>query len=293
MTSPLHVLNDQLTSLIASVLPSTVTIEGCTADLGESQGSGWIYDSERVVTNHHVIEGLIEPFQVRPVGRPSLEGRVIGSDRENDIALIKVEGLAGVPLELERNPARIGELCIAIGTPHSYRESASLGIISGLSRQLRTEKGVMEELIQTDASVLHGNSGGPLVNIDGRVLGMNTRGPAETVNFAVPADTIAHVLPELEEHGDIQRATIGISISAIQRDVSGAELSSIVVKKVKSQQECGLRKGDILKEVNGISIRRRLDVIRALNRETIGRPIMILVERSGEDFIVEVKPERR
>jgi len=293
MTAALQALNDELTGLIRRVLPSTVTIEGYSKDLSEnSQGSGWIYAPGLVVTNHHVIDGMENPVTVSPVGRAGITGDVIGSDPENDIAVIRVEGLDGQPLQLELEAPRLGELCVAIGSPHSYRESASLGIISGLSRQIRMADGtVIEEMIQTDASVNPGNSGGPLVDIHGRVVGMNTMGPAETVNMAVPAETIAAVVPELVSHGSVLRASIGISIAVIEH--SGGLQRAISVRKVKDADQSPLESGDILLQINGRELKRRIDVIRALGREAVDQQVTILIERNGESKTVEVLAKAR
>lgn len=290
MSAALQALNNDLTELIRRVLPSTVTIEGYSKDLSQSsQGSGWVYAPDLVVTNHHVIDGMTNPVTISPVGRAGMEGTVIGSDPENDIALIRVAGLNGNRLELEPERPQLGELCVAIGSPHFYRESASLGIISGLSRQIRQADGiVIEEMIQTDASVNPGNSGGPLVNIHGRVVGMNTLGPAETVNMAVPAETIAALVPELEQHGSILRASIGISIAVLQQYGSDGIRQMISVRKVKDKDQSALQSGDVLLEINGRPISRRVDVIRALSRETVDQHVGVLIERNGEKKTVEV-----
>lgn len=295
MREALLAFNNQLTGLIQEVLPSTVTITGYSKDLLEdSQGSGWIYASDLVVTNHHVVEGLVDPLTVQPVGRSALEGTVVGCDSENDIALLRVPGLGGKPLELELVPPQLGELCVAIGSPHFYRESASLGIISGLSRQIRKGNGgVIEEMLQTDASVNPGNSGGPLVNIHGRVVGMNTMGPAETVNMAVPAETIAVVVPELEAHGCIVRASLGISISLIQQIKEVGLAQAVAVRNVKTSEDGGLHCGDVLLEINGKRISRRIDVIRALGRESVDQRIPVLVERNGQQTTIEVLAKQK
>lgn len=290
MNDVLSTLNNQLVSLIRHVLPSTVTIHGFSRDLSEdSQGSGWIYAADLVVTNHHVIDGLADPLTVQPVGQAPLKGTVIGCDPDNDVALLRVGGLAGRPLLLEDNPPELGELCIAIGSPHSYRESASLGIISGLSRQIRRPDGsVIEEMLQTDASVNPGNSGGPLVNIHGRIVGMNTLGQGETVNMAIPAETLASVVPELEAHGNVVRTSIGISISLVQQQRQDEVLEAIRVRKVKAAAAGGLEPGDILLEINGCAVKRRIDVIRALGRDTVDRAIPVIIERNGVIKTVEV-----
>jgi S1-C subfamily serine protease len=197
-------------------------------------------------------------------------------------------------LLLEEQPPRLGELCVAIGSPHSYRESASLGIISGLSRQIRLSDGtVIEEMIQTDASVNPGNSGGPLVNIHGRIVGMNTMGPAETVNMAIPAETLAAVIPELVQHGSILRASIGISISLITHSGSDGVTQAIRVRKVKDIEQSPLLSGDILLEINGRRLARRIDVIRALNRDSVDQRLKVLIERDGASKTVEVLAKAR
>lgn len=290
MNQALRAFNQELTTLIRRVLPSTVTISGFSRDLStESQGSGWIYSKELVVTNHHVVEGLADPMIVQPVGAAPLEGTLVGCDPENDIALLRVPGLRGAPLELEPTTPALGELSIAIGSPNSYRESASLGIISGLSRQIRrSDGGVIEEMIQTDASVIPGNSGGPLINIEGRVLGMNTLGPAETVNMAVPAETISHIVPELEAHGAILRSSIGITITLAQFRNNDGIRQAVAVKKVRNSDEVPLKSGDVLIEINGRPVSRRIDMIRALNRDTAEQRIAMVIERDGIRKTIEV-----
>jgi S1-C subfamily serine protease len=295
MGSALQTFNAELSDLIRKVLPSTVTIEGYSKDLADnSQGSGWIYGPELVVTNHHVIKGLANPMTVSPVGRAPMQGEVIGSDSENDIAVIRVQSLDGPSLELESTPPKLGEICVAIGSPHSYRESASMGIISGLSRQIRKAGGgVIEEMIQTDASVNPGNSGGPLVNIHGHIVGMNTLGPSETVNLAVPAETLAAVVPELVTHGSVLRASIGISITVIDQLRHGCRQQLISVSKVKNAKDSLLEEGDLLLEINGRRLERRIDVIRALGRETVDQRVVVLIERNGQTKTVELVAKAR
>jgi serine protease Do len=148
-------------------------------------------------------------------------------------------------------------------------------------------------MIQTDASVNPGNSGGPLVNIHGRVLGINTMGPAETVNMAVPAETIAHVVPELLEHGAVLRSSIGISIAVMQLEGENGISQIVTVRKIKEPANHALESGDVLLEINGNPVRRRIDVIRALSRDTIGKTIPVVIERDGEKKIVNVSATKK
>lgn len=285
----LAALSHELQELIKTALPSTVTIKGYSNDLADdSQGSGWIYDSDIVVTNNHVIEGMQDPLTVHPVGRASLQGVVIGRDPDNDIAVLKVDQLNGLPLVIEDQPPSLGEFCVAIGSPLAYRESASFGIVSGLSRQIRNSNGtVIEEMIQTDAPVNDGNSGGPLINMAGKLIGMNTMGPRETVNMAVPAETLAAIVPELIKHGSVQRASLGISIALKHSDADDVTSSAICVKKVRNPDTSSLKEGDLLRSINGRSVHRRIDVIRALNRDVIGQSIEIVVERDGQSLTLK------
>lgn len=294
MSSFLRQFNEELTALVAALLPSTVTITATTEDLsGDSSGSGWIYSDGIVVTNHHVIDGMVDPLHVQPVGAAQLIGTLVGSDPDNDIAVLKVPKLKARPIPLETTQPRLGELCVAIGCPHGLPESASLGIISGLSRQSQHPDGaVIEEMLQTDASVNPGNSGGPLVNIEGRLLGMNTMGPAETVNLAVSAETIAAIVPELIAHGSIARASLGISVAAHPPGSHG-DAKAIAVTRVRVEQPDGLMKGDILRSINGRAIRRRVDVVRALGREVIDQQVSVQVEREGQTLTLNLQASRR
>lgn len=285
----LSALSLELQELIKTALPSTVTIKGYSNDLADdSQGSGWIYESDVVVTNNHVIEGMQNPLTVQPVGRASLQGVVIGRDPDNDIAVLKVDQLNGLPLDIEDQLPSLGEFCVAIGSPLAYRESASFGIVSGLSRQIRNNNGtVIEEMIQTDAPVNHGNSGGPLINMAGKLIGMNTMGPRETVNMAVPAETLAAIVPELIKHGSVQRASLGISIALKHSDAHDVTSTAICVKKVRDPDISPFKEDDILRTINGRSIHRRIDVIRALNRDVVGQPVEVVVERDGQSLTLQ------
>ncbi len=280
----LNTLSDQLVNLIASTLPSTVTISGSSSNfMSGGSGSGWVYDDlGHVVTNHHVIANLVHPIKVRPVGAPDLIGVVIGIDQENDIAVLKVEDLKRHHLVLRDSQARLGEICIAIGSPLGLQDSASLGIVSGTGRQGKGHDSIIiEEMIQTDASVNPGNSGGPLIDSRGNIIGMNTMGHGETVNFAVSAETLAETVPELITHGEIKRASIGVSIAAKWRQLNGAMIQSIVVCSAKDQKS-PLQEGDFILKLNEIQIRRRFDIRKTLDRKSIGKELTAEVERDGK-----------
>lgn len=287
-------LSDQVADLIAAVLPSTVTISGDTKALSSTgSGSGWIYDtSGHIVTNAHVVKDLVGPLRVKPAGRPQIEGVVVGVDLATDLAVIRVnDSSLPTPIEIRKTKPRLGEFCIAIGSPLRLRESASLGIISGLSRQSKHPDGqIIEEMLQTDASVNPGNSGGPLIDSRGMLLGVNTLGMGETVNFAVPAETVLMIVPELIEHGHIQRGSLGISVAAAWVSFRDEMREMIEVRSVSSG-DSPLRPGDCFLAIDSTPIEKRADIQKALNRASVGRTIEIELLRNGKPCKERVVPE--
>lgn len=295
MVVSLEAFSDLLADLVARALPSTVTISGHTANLASGgSGSGWVYDaSGHVITNAHVIKDLAGPVKVKPAGAPPLTGEVIGVDRETDLAVLHVPGLHQPPLRLRSERARLGEVCMAIGSPLGLRESASLGIISGLSRQSKHPDGfLMEEMLQTDASINPGNSGGPLLDARGQLLGVNTMGAGETVNFAVPAEVVALIVPELIQFGSIKRASIGLTVSSQWTELDGEPRELVQIRSVK-QEVSPLRPGDFLMRIGSAPIRRRLDIKTALNRRCIDRTLRVRVLRDGALLDLEVKAREK
>lgn len=275
---------------------STVTISGMSSDLtGGGSGSGWVYDrSGHVVTNHHVIDGLAGTIRVKPSGRPELVGTLVGADAENDLAVLHVENLSAPPIPIREGPAMLGELCVALGSPLGLRESASLGIVSGLSRQLpRPEGQPIEEVIQTDASISPGNSGGPLVDVGGFLLGVNTaiRTDGQGIGFAVPGEVVMDVVPELIRFGAVQRASLGISVASEWVNTNGIDRMSVSVKRV-SRADSPFEPGDVLESIGRISVHRRYDVRKALGRDQVGRVLNVRVQRGGQlvEFGVRADP---
>lgn len=246
-----------------------------------------------MVTNAHVIKELAGPLKVKSAGAPPLAGEVVGMDTDTDLAVLHVPGLNLPSLALRSEPARLGELCMAIGSPLGLRESASLGIISGLSRQSKHPDGfLMEEMLQTDASINPGNSGGPLLDARGQLLGVNTMGAGETVNFAVPAEVVALIVPELIQFGSIKRASIGLTVSSQWTELDGVPRELVQIRSVK-QEESPLRPGDFLMRIGSATIRRRLDIKTALNRHCIDRTLRVCVLRDGALLDLEVKAREK
>ena len=283
-------LSDEIVNLIASTLPSTVTISGSSSNFSTSgSGSGWVYDDQgHIVTNYHVIDGMADPIKVKPAGLPQLVGKVIGFDKANDLAVLQVDNLPGPPLSLRLDPACLGEICLAIGSPLGLQESASLGIVSGVSRQGKGSSGVIiEEMIQTDASINPGNSGGPLIDSRGKVIGINTMGHGETVNFAVSSEIINDIVPELIAFGESRRASIGVTIATTWHQRNNLLCQMIEVRSVKRTGSL-LQQGDLILKVNSTDITRRIDIRKALYRDTVGKEVDVFVERDGQLLALKV-----
>jgi serine protease Do len=290
-------LNDELIELVASVSPSAVTIGATNAErTAAGTGSGWVYDhSCHVVTNHHVAGEAGMSLRVKPPGRPELGATLVGTDPETDLAVIHVPGLTAAPLPLRAAAPRLGELCLAIGSPKGLRESASLGVVSGLSRQLPGVGGVLiEEVIQTDASVNPGNSGGPLVDMSGQVLGVNTAvlTDAQSISFAVPTEVVSDVVPELIRFGAVQRASLGVSIATSWTNLDGVDRELVTVQRV-IRPGSPFVAGDVILQIQERVVLRRYDVRKSLGRGAVGRKLWVLVLRDGEHVELSAQADSR
>jgi S1-C subfamily serine protease len=284
--------SDELVALVDYVRESTVTITGMNVALSNgSVGSGWMFDHHgHIVTNHHVVDGMSRDFNVQFAGRRAVSARVVGSDPESDLAVLVCDVMPAPPppLAMRLLPARLGELCFAVGSPLRFRDSVSWGVISGLSRQLPTDYGFIEESIQTDAAINPGNSGGPLVDCQGRVIGVNVAkiGSAENIGFAIAAEIVADIVPELIAHGSVTRGTFGISITESWAE-DGSEQQVIKVGRIRDTIT-PFKLDDIIVSINDLPVRRRYDVRKALSRNSIGTSLRVGVRRNGEVVSLDV-----
>lgn len=286
----------ELAELAMRVRSSTVTVICAGSNMtGGGSGSGWVFDrSGHVVTNHHVVAGATS-LQIKPSNRPAIGAELVGIDEESDLAVLAARGLERPPLDIRHGYPIFGEICLALGSPLGFQESVSLGLVSGISRQMPTGSGhVIEEVVQTDASINPGNSGGPLVDASGFVIGVNTavRVDAQNIGFAVPSELVVDVVPELIRYGAVHRATLGISIASEWVNEDGWDRTRVSVRSVQ-RGDSPLEVGDILESIDGQQVKRRYDVKKALNRTVIGRPTNIVVRRSGRSMALVVFPQAR
>jgi S1-C subfamily serine protease len=270
-------------------------------------GSGVVVAPDGLVlTNSHVVGGGTQVGVTTIDGR-SLTARVVGDDPDTDLALVRVDAPVALPFALLGDSKRLrrGQLVVAIGNPLGFESTVTAGVVSALGRSLRSSTGrLMEDLIQTDAALNPGNSGGPLVSSQGEVVGINTAVimGAQGICFAVAANTASFVLGELIRHGRVRRAYVGISAqqTAIPRRLqlaagvlqgSGAMISTS--EQGAPANRAGLLTGDIIFALDGEKVTGADDLIRLLTGERIGREITIEVLRLGRRRVFTLTPEER
>jgi S1-C subfamily serine protease len=265
-------------------------------------GSGVIFTPDGLVlTNHHVVHGAARVEVILPEGR-AMRADVIGQDGGTDLAVLRVD--ASVPWARfgDSRRVRVGQVAIAIGNPYGFQHSVTSGVISALGRSLRSQSGrLIDDIIQTDASLNPGNSGGPLVTTRGEVVGINTAmiRPAQGLCFAIGINTARFVASRLIRDGRIRRGYIGIAGQnvnvprAVARTNQLAVSSGVLVTSIEARspaEEGSFKKGDIIlsfadKPVTGVD-----DLHRLLSEEQIGIPSPLLVLRRGERRTLHVVP---
>ena len=256
-------------------------------------GSGVIISSDGyIITNHHVIE-TAEDIQITTNNNQSYDAKIIGSDEQNDIALLKIETNDELPYAVfgDSDSTQIGEWVLAVGNPFNLTSTVTAGIISAKSRNLDPTGGTTQSYIQTDAAVNPGNSGGALINDKGELIGINTAIQTQTgsyvgYSFAVPSNIAKKVIEDILEYGNVQYGFLGVtgtslnSFRAKELDVEDTEGFFINgIDKESGANSAGIKIGDIIKDIDGIKISKFSDLKGYLNTK---RP----------DDIVEVNLKR-
>ncbi len=256
-------------------------------------GSGFVLDADgRILTNNHVI-GQSDYIYVELSDETILKAFVIGRDEATDIALLKVKtDMPLTPVQwADSNTVQIGDWVIAAGNPFGLGLSVSAGIISARSRDLSF--GAYDDFLQTDAAIHQGNSGGPLFNLDGRVVGMNTalfavKGENMGLNFAIPSNTVQWVKDALLKEGIVRRGKLGLKIQPVPEDIrqtlnlsihAGAFVSDVDIDG--PAHIAGLQKGDVIVTVNQIPITQTKMVSRLTAQLPVGQTIPIDIYRGA------------
>lgn len=263
-------------------------------------GSGIIFREDGyIVTNYHVIENATSVMVTMSDGK-DYEARIVGSDSSSDLAVLKVEATGLPAAELgDSDKLQVGELVVAIGNPLGYENTVTDGIVSGLNRQLTNYTDAMT-LIQTNAAINSGNSGGALVNSKGEVIGINSAklvaSNAEGMGFALSINEVKPILEELIQKGHVSRPYLGVSInSQYQVDEATAEKYEIPmgiqvaeVAKGGPAERAGLRAGDIIYKVNDSLIQSFDDLSAIIDKSKVGDQLRVLADREGEKVSVIV-----
>ncbi|HEY6099296.1 MAG TPA: trypsin-like peptidase domain-containing protein [Anaeromyxobacter sp.] len=292
MTS-LEALSTDLADLVARAAPSVVGIEN-----RQGQGSGVVLAQDGfVLTNAHVASRA--PLRVRVSGSRVASGEVVGADERTDLAVLRADARDLPPLPLAERRLRVGELVLAIGNPLGFERSVSVGVVSALHRNLGAPRGVvLEGLVQTDAAVNPGNSGGPLLDARGAVVGITTAMLpwASGIGFAVPARTAGWVASELIRAGEVRRPFLGVAARGEDLEPalapeggSGRAVRVLEVMADSPASAAGLRTGDLVVSASGAPVYTLDDVVRAM---VLGHPPEIAIEvlRAGARKSLAIRP---
>ncbi len=266
-------------------------------------GSGFIISSDGfIVTNNHVVNGATRIEVALQDGRNFI-ARLIGSDPATDIAVIQIDADNLTTIRFgDSSKLQVGQLAIAIGNPYGFQYSLTAGVVSALGRSLRSENGrLIDDVIQTDAALNPGNSGGPLVNSHGKVIGVNTAVilPAQGICFAVASNLAAYVVGKIIQQGKVRRGYIGIAGQQIRLNPKFVERfqlakpTGILVQHVELNgpaDNAELKKGDLFLSVDGNEIGSIDDLHRFLGESTIGQEIPLEILRKGKKMAMEVVP---
>ena len=260
----------------------------------QAQGSGFVYDEQgHVITNQHVVDGA-ESVEVTFSNGKTYDATVVGSDPSTDIAVLDVDAPASVlePLELaDSSQLEVGDGVIAIGSPFGLEQTVTTGIVSALHRQITApNKFAIDDAIQTDAAINHGNSGGPLLDMNGNVVGVNSQIESESggndgVGFAVPSNTVERIADALIADGSVEHAYLGVATE----DVEGSTGAGIAeVRPGTPAAEAGLQNGDVVTEVDGESVESADELRQLIDAKRPGDKAELTVQRDGDTQTLEV-----
>jgi S1-C subfamily serine protease len=304
----LDVFSRTMIEVAERVSPSVVRLDTRTeGGRRAGSGSGVIVSPDGLVlTNSHVVGSGRRVEATTPDGR-SFSARVLGDDPDTDLALLRIDENA--PLQAARlGDSRLlkrGQLVMAIGNPLGFDATVTAGVVSALGRSLRSRSGrLIDDVIQTDAALNPGNSGGPLVSSAGEVIGVNTAviQGAQGICFAVSSNTATFVLAEIIQHGRVRRGYVGIGAAGVTlprrivlalalAQTAGASITA--VEKGSPADEAGLAIGDIVLAVDNKTIAGADDLVRALNADVVGRTVSFDVLRRGDRRRFWVGPKER
>ncbi|WP_265500857.1 DegQ family serine endoprotease [Paracoccus beibuensis] len=266
-------------------------------------GSGFVISADGyVVTNNHVIEGA-DQIEVEFYSGETLPAEVVGTDPNTDVALLKVESEEAIPFVRFGNSddARVGDWVLALGNPLGQGFSASSGIVSARNREL---SGTYDDYLQTDAAINRGNSGGPLFNLDGEVVGVNTailspNGGSIGIGFSMASNVVSQVVDQLREFGETRRGWLGVMIQDVTPEMAEAlgleQAGGAMITDVPEgpARDAGLQMGDVITSFDGAEVEDTRGLVRRVAEAPAGETVQVLVQRDGESETLDVTLGRR
>ena len=297
---------------------------GGSVDTPEGNGTGVVFDNQsNVITNWHVLQTSLkeDPKPGSLIARVTLlrpdntqqtfNATLVGADKARDLAVIRIEGIAENllrPLSFSQATPKVGSLAISIGNPFGFFQSFSVGVVSGLGREIKSQTGsLIPNGIQHDAMLNPGSSGGPLLNSSGQVIGLNTAiftptGFSVGINFAIASDVLLRVIPQLIQNGRVARGSLGLSLAEDDLAKKLGVTQGVMIKSVADGGPAarvglaGLRRGlsgvipgDALLEVEGRSIGSEADLVSTLDQFSVGDKVNVKAEVTNEQGKREVK----
>jgi serine protease Do len=266
-------------------------------------GSGFVISEDGyIVTNNHVIDGADE-ITVEFFNGGSMKAKVVGTDPNTDIALLKVDAEQPLPFVSfgDSDKERVGDWVLAVGNPLGQGFSVSAGIVSQRGRAL---SGVYDDYIQTDAAINRGNSGGPLFNMDGEVIGVNTailspNGGSIGIGFSMASNVVSKVVDQLKEYGETRRGWLGVRIQDVTEDVAEAigleKANGALVTDVPDgpAKDAGMKSGDVIMSFDGKEVVDTRGLVRQVGYAEVGKTVRVVVYRDGKTLTLKVTLGRR
>jgi putative serine protease PepD len=260
----------------------------------QGQGSGFVFDEDgHVITNAHVVGGA-DSISVRFWNGETHDATVVGTDPSTDLAVLKVDAPASLldSLQLaDSNQINVGDSVVAIGSPFGLDQTVTTGIVSALHREMESQSGfTIDDSIQTDAAINHGNSGGPLLDARGRVIGVNSQirsdsGGNDGIGFAIPSNTVKSIASQLITDGKAEHAFLGIEL----RDAESGGAMVVSVRPNTPADDAGLQTGDVITAVDDEQIENGDELRAAINAHSPGDSVKIEFRRDGDDRTVTVE----
>ena len=262
-------------------------------------GSGFVISADGfIVTNNHVIDGADE-IEIEFFSGETLAAKVIGTDKNTDIAVLKVESDAPLPYVSfgDSDTARVGDWVVAMGNPLGQGFSVSAGIVSARNRALA---GIYDDYIQTDAAINRGNSGGPLFNLAGKVVGVNTailspNGGSIGIGFSMASNVVSRVVDQLTEFGEIRRGWLGVRIQDVDEDIAESiegldRAAGAVVTGVPDgpANDAGMVQSDVIITFDGHEVEDVRDLVQTVGNTEVGKAVDVVVVRDGEKVTLSV-----